>query len=72
MTSVHVNRTIKTLRKAGLIELGHGSLTIPDVSALARAGGFDDSYLYLRRGSHLRTLDAGNYLSAPARPEPVP
>jgi len=52
MTSVHVNRTIKTLRKAGLNELGHGSQTIPDVSELARAGGFDDSYLDLRRGSH--------------------
>lgn len=50
MTSVHVNRTIQTLRKAGLIEIGQGTLTIPDVPALAEAGGFDDSYLHRREG----------------------
>lgn len=51
MTPVHINRTIQALRKAGLIELGQGSLTIPDVAALAHAGGFDDSYLHLRERS---------------------
>lgn len=50
MSSVHVNRTIQALRKANLIEFGQGSLTIPDVPALAKAGGFDDSYLHLREG----------------------
>lgn len=50
MSSVHVNRTIQALRKAQLIELGQGSLTIPDVAALAKAGGFDDTYLHLREG----------------------
>ncbi len=53
MSSVHVNRTIQALRKAKLIELGHGLLTIPDVAALARAGGFDDSYLHLREGKRI-------------------
>lgn len=49
MTPVHVNRTIQELRKAGLIEIGQGTLTIPDVAALAKAGGFEDSYLHLRK-----------------------
>lgn len=56
MTPVHINRTIQALRKAGLIEIGNGTLTIPDVGALARAGGFDDSYLHLRGRND--TLDA--------------
>lgn len=51
MTPVHINRTIQALRKAGLIEIGQGSLTIPDVVALANAGGFDDSYLHLQQKS---------------------
>ena len=50
MTSVHVNRTLQSLRQAGLIELKGGMLFIPDVGALAKAGGFDDSYLHLREG----------------------
>jgi CRP-like cAMP-binding protein len=50
MTPVHMNRTLQTLREHGLIELKHGSLRIPDVAALATVGGFDDSYLHLRKG----------------------
>lgn len=50
MTPVHMNRTIQTMRERGLIELRQRSLFIPDVQALAYAGGFDDSYLHLRKG----------------------
>jgi CRP-like cAMP-binding protein len=49
MTSVHMNRTIQTLREAGLISLRARELVIPDVQALAKAGGFDDRYLHLRK-----------------------
>lgn len=50
MSSIHMNRTIKTLREAGLATFGHSSVTIPNVAALAKAGDFDDSYLHLRKG----------------------
>jgi len=49
MTPVHVNRTLKQLREQGLIELKSKVLHIPDVAALAKVGGFDDSYLHLRK-----------------------
>jgi CRP-like cAMP-binding protein len=48
MTSVHMNRTIQTLRESGLIQLKAGRLDIPDMQELASAGGFDDRYLHLR------------------------
>ncbi len=48
MSSVHMNRTIQSLRERGLIEFRMKKLRIPDVQALAKTGGFDDSYLHLR------------------------
>ncbi|WP_234029133.1 helix-turn-helix domain-containing protein [Aurantiacibacter spongiae] len=53
LTPVHVNRVIQNLRADGLIELKSRSLFIPDVEALAHAGGFDDSY-HLRKGEERR------------------
>lgn len=50
MTPVHMNRTLQSMRDSGLIELKARSLFIPDVAALAEAGGFEDSYLHLREG----------------------
>lgn len=50
LTPVHANRVIQNLRQRELIELKSRSLYIPDVKALAGAGGFDDSYLHLRKG----------------------
>jgi CRP-like cAMP-binding protein len=47
MTSVHVNRVLQTLRRQKLIELKIRQLTIPDLSALERAGLFNPNYLHL-------------------------
>jgi CRP-like cAMP-binding protein len=47
MTNVHVNRTLKELRTAGLIEIGRGKLTITDWGKLRQAGEFDPGYLHL-------------------------
>lgn len=49
LTSVHVNRTLQRLRKDNLIQIGGGMLNILDVSELRKAGGFDPSYLHIKR-----------------------
>lgn len=48
MTPVHINRTLQRLRGDGLIELGSGTLYVPDVRALRRSCDFDSAYLHLR------------------------
>ena len=48
LTSVHVNRTLKELRKRGLITLSNKRLTILDFAALRKAASFSDDYLHLR------------------------
>jgi len=47
ITTVHVNRTLMALRKAGPITLRGGTLTVNDWDALAAAGDFDPAYLHL-------------------------
>lgn len=48
LTSVHVNRTIKTLERDGLIERHNPrSIHIGDWRKLAEAGDFDSNYLHL-------------------------
>jgi CRP-like cAMP-binding protein len=49
LTSVHVNRTIKGLRKDRLIELRGHRLHIPDVAKLAQIGLFAGDYLRMQR-----------------------
>lgn len=49
LTSVHVNRTLQALRKAGLIELRDKRLRILDLPELMRVGEFDPAYLYLKK-----------------------
>ena len=49
LTAVHVNRTLQRLRKANLIELGQGMLTILDVAALRKLAGFNGNYLHIKR-----------------------
>jgi CRP-like cAMP-binding protein len=49
LTSVHANRTLQRLRKAGLIEIGAGRLHVLQISALQKAAGFDPSYLHIQR-----------------------
>lgn len=45
MTTVHMNRTMRELKRRGLAYLTRGELVVPDFSALAAAGQFDDAYL---------------------------
>jgi CRP-like cAMP-binding protein len=48
MTSVHVNRVLKTLRIAGAIALPRGHLRIMDLPKLIEVAGFDENYLHRR------------------------
>ena len=48
LTPVHVNRVLRRLRVAGIMELGQGKLAILDPVKLAQVAGFDDSYLHRR------------------------
>lgn len=49
LTNIHVNRTLRQLRSAGLIKICDRVLTIPDVAALRYAAGFDPAYLHMNR-----------------------
>jgi CRP-like cAMP-binding protein len=49
LTPVHVNRTLQTLRRQGLIELENKRLTILDLPALRAVAEFDPAYLYFDR-----------------------
>lgn len=62
LSNVHINRTLRELRHAGLIVLKGGRLTIPDLPALQKASLFNPNYLHLdREGRH---LDANELISA--------
>ncbi|GJD41129.1 MULTISPECIES: Crp/Fnr family transcriptional regulator [Methylobacterium] len=53
LSNVHINRTLQDLRRAGLIVLKGGRLTIPDFDALQRASLFNPNYLHIdREGRH--------------------
>ena len=47
LTAVHVNRTMKALRNAGLISRDDRNLHFPDWIALKEVSGFNPSYLHL-------------------------
>ncbi|RYY22598.1 MAG: Crp/Fnr family transcriptional regulator [Sphingomonadales bacterium] len=47
LTSVHVNRVLRDLREAGLVEFRGGRVTIQNLAGLRRAAEFDPDYLYL-------------------------
>ena len=46
LTSVHVNRTLQSMRKDGLIDTGSRSVTITNWPALQQAGDFRRAYLH--------------------------
>lgn len=51
LTSVHINRTIKSLERDGLIErVSPRSITIGDWRKLAETGDFDSGYLHMKEG----------------------
>lgn len=47
LSNVHVNRSLKELRGAGLIELTTSTLKVLDWDGLTQAGDFDPTYLHL-------------------------
>ena len=49
LTSVHVNRTLQSLREEGLIALRNRRLDIPDVERLKAYCDFDPAYLHLAK-----------------------
>jgi CRP-like cAMP-binding protein len=46
LTAVHTNRTLQGLRKAGLITLSSGTLTVNDWGQLAEVADFTERYLH--------------------------
>ncbi len=50
LTSVHVNRTLRRLREAGLVEVSSREARILKLPALAALGEFEPDYLYLDDG----------------------
>jgi CRP-like cAMP-binding protein len=49
LTSVHVNRTLKELREAGLLEFRGSRVSIGDLAGLRGVAEFDPAYLYLEK-----------------------
>ncbi|MBN8815133.1 MAG: Crp/Fnr family transcriptional regulator [Sphingomonas sp.] len=47
LTSVHVNRTLRVLREAGMVEVSDRMVTVMDFDRLANTGEFQPDYLYL-------------------------
>lgn len=45
-TTVHMNRTVRTLRESGIAEIRRGRVTVPDRAKLEKLGKFEPSYLY--------------------------
>src|SRR5262252_5698077 len=45
LTTVHVNRTIRSLREDGLIKMSNKCVTILDFEAWSQVSNFDNSYL---------------------------
>ena len=51
LTPVHVNRTLRQMREAGLLDFRAGRVEIGDLDGLIRIASFDPRYLYLDRSS---------------------
>jgi CRP-like cAMP-binding protein len=49
LSTVHVNRTLQEIRKAGLITLRGDTLKVLDWDGLQKAGEFDPTYLHLEK-----------------------
>ncbi|MFA6117919.1 MAG: Crp/Fnr family transcriptional regulator [Sphingomonas sp.] len=56
LTTVHVNRMLRRLRKEGYITLASGRLVINDVARLEAATGFDPGYLHNGPAGLLRII----------------
>ena len=49
LTSVHVNRTLQTLRRKGLIDVENRRVRILDLAGLKHVGEFEGRYLYVEK-----------------------
>ncbi|PZQ65104.1 MAG: cyclic nucleotide-binding protein [Phenylobacterium zucineum] len=58
ISTVHVNRTLQTLRADGLISFKGGVLEVHDLPALADLAMFNPNYLHLERGEAAATARA--------------
>ena len=70
LTSVHVNRTLRTLRDDGLMTFRNREIVITNIPALRALAGFDPNYLHLRpRGAsaHLRITGAQRLSTMPGQ-----
>jgi CRP-like cAMP-binding protein len=47
MTPVHLNRSLKELREAGLVTFRHGRVELHDLKGLTRDAQFDPAYLHI-------------------------
>ncbi|WP_066793954.1 Crp/Fnr family transcriptional regulator [Sphingomonas soli] len=47
LTSVHVNRVLRELREAGLVEFRNGRVVLLNLAGLRRVAEFDPAFLYL-------------------------
>jgi CRP-like cAMP-binding protein len=54
MTPVHINRVLRRLREAGIMEIDRRSLRIVDPAGLVRVAGFDENYLHRRSQASLK------------------
>ena len=52
MTPVHINRVLRRLREAGVMEISRRSLRIIDPIGLVQVAGFDENYLHRRLKIH--------------------
>jgi len=60
LSTVHVNRTLQTLRKRGLLSMALGRVTLHDPDLLAKACGFNPDYLHTKgEAGELRSLRGG-------------
>jgi len=50
MTAVHLNRSLKELREAGLVTYRNGRVDLHDLKGLAKVARFDPIYLHI--GQH--------------------
>jgi CRP-like cAMP-binding protein len=62
LTTVHVNRTLRSLREDGLIKMSNKSVTLLDFDALSLLSDFDNSYL----GETVRALQTEIASAKPA------
>lgn len=57
MSSVHVNRSMQSLKSSGLIKMSGKLVTITDWEGLVEAGDFEPTYLHLKSRGSLRSSD---------------